>query len=59
MLIRWPDGIRAKGETRRQFYHVVDITPTLLELLGVPLPAHVNGVEQIPLHGVSMAHTSQ
>ena len=57
LLVRWPDGIRAKGGTRRQFYHVVDITPTLLDLLGVPLPAHVNGVEQIPLHGVSMAHT--
>ena len=48
----WPDGIRAKGETRRQFYHVVDITPTLVDLLGVPLPAQVNGVEQIPLHGL-------
>ena len=57
LLIRWPDGIRAKGETRRQFYHVMDITPTLVDLLGAPLPAHVNGVEQIPLHGVSMAHT--
>ena len=57
LLIRWPDGIRAKGETRRQFYHVVDITPTLVDLLGVPLPAQVNGVGQVPLHGVSMAHT--
>ena len=33
------------------------MTPTLLDLLGVPLPSHVNGVEQIPLHGTSMAHT--
>ena len=57
LLIRWPDGIRAKGETRRQFYHVVDIAPTLVDLLGVPLPAQVNGVEQVPLHGVSMART--
>ena len=57
LLIRWPRGIRARGETRRQFYHVVDITPTLLDLLGAPLPSHVNGVAQMPLHGVSMAHT--
>ncbi|MCY4012724.1 MAG: arylsulfatase [Gammaproteobacteria bacterium] len=57
LLIRWPNGIRARGETRRQFYHVVDITPTLLDLLGAPLPSHVNGVAQMPLHGVSMAHT--
>ncbi len=57
LLVRWPRGIQAKGETRRQFYHVVDITPTLIDLLDVPLPTHVNGVEQTPLHGVSMAHT--
>ena len=57
LLIRWPEGIRAKGEIRRQFYHVVDVTPTLVDLLGVPLPAQVNGVAQIPLHGVSMTHT--
>ena len=57
LLIRWPAGIQAKGETRRQFYHVVDITPTLLDLLGLDLPNQVNGIEQIPLHGTSMAHT--
>lgn len=57
LLIRWPKGIKAKGETRRQFYHVVDVTPTLLDLLGLDLPNQVNGVEQIPLHGTSMVHT--
>ena len=54
LLIRWPNGIDANGETRRQFYHVVDVTPTLLDLLGIPLPSHVNGVSQIPLHGTCM-----
>ena len=57
LLIRWPNGIHAKGETRRQFYHVVDVTPTLLDLLGIPLPSHVNGVSQIPLHGTCMAQS--
>ena len=57
LLIRWPAGIEARGETRRQFYHVVDVTPTLLDLLGLDLPGQVNGVEQMPLHGTSMAHT--
>lgn len=57
LMIRWPKGIEAKGETRSQFYHAVDVTPTLLDLLGLPLPHQVNGVEQIPLHGTSLAHT--
>lgn len=57
LLIRWPEGIKARGETRRQFYHVVDVAPTLMDLLGLNLPSQVNGVEQMPLHGTSMAHT--
>ena len=57
LLIRWPDGIKAKGETRRQFYHAVDVTPTLMDLVGLELPGQVNGVPQMPLHGTSMAHT--
>ncbi len=57
LLLRWPVGIPARGEMRRQFYHVVDVTPTILDILGLDLPARVGGVEQIPLHGVSMAHT--
>ena len=36
---------------------MVDVTPTLLDLLATRLPSHVNGVEQMPLHGTSMAHT--
>ena len=57
LLVRWPNGIQARGETRRQFYHAVDVTPTVLDLLGVPVPGEVNGVRQMPLHGTSMAHT--
>jgi arylsulfatase len=57
LLIRWPGGIPARGEKRRQFYHVVDVTPTILAVLGLDLPERVGGIEQIPLHGVSMAHT--
>lgn len=47
LLIRCPDRIRAKGQTRRQFYHMTDITPTLLDLLGVPQATHVNGAEDL------------
>ena len=32
LVISWPKGIEARGETRRQFCHVVDLAPTILEL---------------------------
>jgi len=56
-IIHWPKGIKAKGEIRSQFHHVIDVAPTVLELAGLPVPTMVNGVLQEPLHGVSMAYS--
>jgi arylsulfatase A-like enzyme len=55
--IHWPRGIKAKGELRSQFHHVIDIAPTILEAAGLPEPKVVNGVKQRPMDGVSMVYT--
>ena len=34
MAMRWPKGIRAKGQVRNQLHHVIDIAPTILEAAG-------------------------
>jgi arylsulfatase A-like enzyme len=57
MTIRWPKGIKAKGELRPQFSHVIDVAPTILEAAGLPEPKIVNGIEQRPMDGISMAYT--
>ena len=57
MAVRWPKGIRAKGQVRSQFHHVIDIAPTILEAAGLPQPVQVHGVTQKPIEGVSMAYT--
>jgi len=56
-IVHWPNGIKAKGELRSQFHHVIDVAPTVLEVAGLPAPTFVNGVMQEPLHGVSMAYS--
>ena len=56
-IVHWPAGIDARGEVRSQFHHVIDVAPTVLEVAGLPAPLSVNGVEQRPLEGVSMAYS--
>jgi arylsulfatase len=56
-IVHWPNGIKAKGELRSQFAHVIDVAATILEVAGLPEPKVVNGVEQRPLEGVSMAYS--
>ncbi len=57
MAIRWPKGIKTKGELRTQFSHVIDVAPTILEAAGLPEPKIVNGIEQRPMDGTSMLYT--
>ena len=55
-IVHWPNGIKAKGEIRSQFSHVIDIAPTVLEAAGIPAPTIVNSVQQAPLEGASMMY---
>src|ERR1700760_783031 len=57
MAISWPGHIDDKGGIRRQFHHVIDIVPTILEAIGIPQPDVVNGIKQSPIEGISMMYT--
>lgn len=56
-IVHWPARIKAKGEVRSQFHHVIDVAPTVLEAAGLPEPTSVNGTKQHPIDGVSMVYT--
>jgi arylsulfatase A-like enzyme/uncharacterized membrane protein len=57
MVIAWPNRIKPGGDLRTQFTHCIDITPTVLELVGIPEPKAVDGIEQEPMDGTSFAYT--
>ena len=57
MAMSWPGHISDPGGIRRQFSHIIDIVPTILEATGIPQPDTINGVKQLPIEGVSMAYT--
>jgi arylsulfatase len=57
MAISWPGHINDVGGVRRQFHHIIDIAPTILEAAGIPQPDTIDGIKQRPMDGVSMAYT--
>jgi len=56
-VVSWPNGFDARGEIRTQFAHVIDVAATVLDAAGLPAPTFVNGVQQAPLHGISMRYS--
>jgi len=57
VVMSWPGHITDTGGIRRQFHHVIDIVPTILEATSIPQPDTINGIKQIPIEGVSMVYT--
>ncbi|HKS72523.1 MAG TPA: arylsulfatase [Terriglobales bacterium] len=57
MIISWPARIADAGTTRFQFHHVIDVVPTILDVIGIAEPTMVDGVAQKPMEGVSMSYT--
>jgi arylsulfatase len=57
MIVSWPARIKDKGGLRQQFLHVIDIVPTLYEVIGITPPTDLNGVKQKPIEGISFAYT--
>ena len=57
VAMSWPGHINDIGGIRRQFHHIIDVAPTILEAAGIPQPETINGIKQRPMDGVSMAYT--
>lgn len=54
MVVSWPARIKDRGGLRSQFTHITDIAPTILEAAKLPMPASIDGIEQVPLNGSSL-----
>ena len=37
-IVSWPKGIKASGEVREQYGHIIDMVPTVLDVLGIEPP---------------------
>jgi len=57
MVASWPRAIKAGGQVRTQFQHLIDVVPTILDAIGIEAPSVVNGVAQKPMDGHSFEAT--
>ncbi|MBW9111160.1 arylsulfatase [Microbacterium ureisolvens] len=57
MFIQWPGRIEHDPVPRTQFHHVIDLAPTIYEILGISHPDTVNGIPQDPIDGTSFAYS--
>ncbi len=57
LIVSYPKGIKEKGGIRNQYGHVIDIYPTILELIGLPQPEKLKNVTQKPIQGTSLVYS--
>ncbi|APX31690.1 arylsulfatase [Brachybacterium sp. P6-10-X1] len=58
LIVSWPRRLaEVAGERRNQFHDVIDIAPTILDVVGIEPPEEHRGVPQLPVHGVSMQYS--
>jgi len=57
LIVHWPQGISARGQWRRDVGHIIDISPTILELAGGKWPTEFDGKPVPPPPGRSLVRT--
>ena len=54
LVVQWPAGIRARVELRHTPAHLIDIVPTILDVVGIDKPAEWDGEPIPPAPGRSL-----
>ena len=59
LVVHWPGGIDARGELRHTPAHVIDIVPTILDVVGIEKPTEWEGEPIPPAPGRSLVSAFQ
>ena len=57
LVVSWPNGDLPVGAINGQYHHVIDVVPTLLNMIEQDMPQHFQGNAPLPLQGTSLAYT--
>lgn len=53
LIVYGPKAIKGRNEVRSQFVDIIDVTPTILDIVGIEAPETMKGVPQMPMAGIS------
>jgi arylsulfatase len=59
LVVHWPAGIQARGELRQSPAHMIDIVPTILDVLDIEKPTQWDGEAIPPAPGRSLVPAFQ
>lgn len=54
LIVHWPDGLQAPGRWTEQAGHLVDVSATVADVLGVDCPEQYGGHSVLPWEGESL-----
>ena len=57
LIISWPGHLARPGMVLDQFHHIIDLAPTIYEVVGVTPKDSYQGIGQMDIHGTSLAYT--
>lgn len=57
LIVSWVSGIKEPGRMNSDTVMVTDISPTMLDVTGIPQATEVNGIKQEKMQGISFKET--
>ncbi len=57
LIVSWPNGDLPGGGINSQYHHVIDVVPTLLNMIDVTAPESFRGVAPLSIQGDSFAYS--
>ncbi len=56
LVVSWPSGKIGAGRINQQYHHVIDIVPSLFEMINKPAPEKIDDDSVLPIQGTSFAY---
>ena len=57
LVVSWPNGDIGSNRILSQYHHVIDVLPTLFEMIGKPRQTTVDSQQVLPVQGTSFAYS--